>query len=164
MQKMSLAGVAGSSGYKNGPATSAQFSHPTGVALDGDTLFVADELNHVIRVIVGGQVQLVAGDPKADPQLGPQDGAAEQARFNAPHDVALDGKGGLYVADCGNSRLRRIDLTTRQVTTVAGTAWGCTDGPAKEAAMACAIALAVDSGGRVYIADFHNNRIRLYNP
>lgn len=153
-----LAGGA-TAGLANGPATSARFNTPTGVARAADgTLYVADQGNHVIRMITpGGAVATFAGAG----QPGFADGPAARAQFNSPAAVAIDGAGNVYVADALNGRVRKI---TPQgiVSTVAGG----TCAPILGSADRCIPELdrpggiAVDSRGTVYVADTFGHRIR----
>jgi DNA-binding beta-propeller fold protein YncE len=106
------------------------------------------------------EVVLLAGDGTA----GFADGAAAGARFKSPRGLALDGSGGLIVADRSNQRIRRIDLAGRQVSTLAGTGVdGFLDGPAASAQLQWPAGVAV-SFGKIYIADSDNHRIRQLDP
>ncbi len=93
------------------------------------------------------------------------DGAADQALFNAPKGVAVDGTGAVYVADTQNSRIRRID-PAGQVTTLAGpgsdvsAAAGYSDQPGTAARFNEPRGVALDKDGALYVADTDNNRIR----
>eukprot|EP01043_Picozoa_sp_COSAG02_P095329 COSAG02_NODE_31704_length_528_cov_1899.069930_1_plen_145_part_01 len=143
-----MAGAAGQSGHKDGPAHEAQFSGPHCVAVAGDgSLLVADNGNHCIRRVSadGRQVSTVAG---AAGQSGHKDGPAHEARFSYPYGVAVAGDGSLLVADNGNHCIRRVSADGRQVSTVAGAAGqsGHKDGPAHEARFSgpCGVAVAGD--------------------
>lgn len=86
-------------GFKDGPAATALFSHPSGIAVDNQsTVFVADTNNHVIRKIEHGAVTIFAGSATDGGAL---DGTLLSARFTYPRDIAIDGAGNLYVADAG---------------------------------------------------------------
>ena len=102
-----LAGSA--SGYADGTGTSAQFSYPTGVAVDGaGNVYVADRNNHGIRKITAsGVVSTLAGGGKA----GYTDGTGTSAKFKYPSGVAVDGAGNVYVGDYFNHRIRKITLS-----------------------------------------------------
>lgn len=126
-----FAGVA-STGNADGVGTAAQFNYPDGVAADTNgNLYVADTLNHTIRRISsGGVVSTIAGFA-GDP--GSADGTGRNARFYSPSGVALDNAGDLYVADTGNSTIRKVIQTGTNLTvvTIAGLAGftGTNDGP-----------------------------------
>jgi streptogramin lyase len=100
-----LAG-SGLAGYKDGPASEAQFDGPIGIAVDKqDSVFVADAYNDRIRKIsADGMVTTVAGTNSQ----GSNDGNAASASFDTPCGVAVDSKGNIFVADTGNSAVRRI--------------------------------------------------------
>jgi hypothetical protein len=106
----------GAPGYAEG--ATALFTGPTGLALDGTMLYVADTGNHVIRAVdtQSGRSMLVAGTPRTLGYAG-DGGSPTAALFNAPTAVAKCA-GGLYVADTSNNRVRRIANGT--VTTVLG--------------------------------------------
>ena len=115
------AGVEQISGLVDDVKLNSLFDDPRSIALnqaDG-SLFVADRANHVIRRIPPadqGSVETLAGNGQA----GSRDGVGNTAQFNRPSGVALDARGGLWVTDTGNHSIRRIDLTTQEVTTIAG--------------------------------------------
>ena len=142
-------------GQLDGKAWLARFSAPRGVAVDAlGRIYVADTGNHRIRVIEAGQVDTMAGTTK-----GFKDGAASQARFNNPYDVALDSTNMIYVADHGNHAVRVVQAG--QVGTVAGMGWpGYKNGPVNTARFFYPGAVAVDLTGDVYVSDTGNNRIR----
>ena len=80
-------------------------------------LFIADtNHNRIVICSVEGEVLDVAGSGSS----GLSDGSFEAATFNQPHGMTLDDRV-LYVADTGNHCVRRLDLTGREVVTVAGT-------------------------------------------
>ena len=147
-----------------GPATSAELNRPFGVAVDGaGNLFIADFGNsrirrvdaatHVINTVVGTQGFGFSGDG----------GLAASATLAGPADVAVDGEGNLFIADSGNSRIRRVDAATQVITTVAGNGTGGFSGdggPATAAELAFPTGIAVDRVGNLFIADPINNRIR----
>lgn len=96
----------GSAGYKDGPASEAEFDGPIGIAVDKqDSVFVADAYNDRIRkVSAGGMVTTIAGTSSQ----GLHDGDAATATFDTPSGVAVDSKGNIFVADTGNSAVRKI--------------------------------------------------------
>jgi hypothetical protein len=102
-QVTTLAGT-GVAGFLDGPAGQAQLSSPSGVAVEGSTVYVADAGNHRVRIVAGGLVTTLAGDGTA----GFLDGPAGQARFNAPTGVALVGPKMLLVGDRLGHRVRMV--------------------------------------------------------
>ena len=112
--------IAGSTeGYADGAGTAAQFNHPTGTAVSGGTLYVADRNNHRIRAIDlnDNTVTTIAGSGIQ----GSRDGIGTAAQFDSPGDLAVSGDT-LYVADGNSHRIRAIDLASaaRTATTIAG--------------------------------------------
>lgn len=155
-----LAGAAAISGNTDGLGAAARFNGPTGVAVDGSgNVFVADAGNTSIRKITpSGTVTTFAGISGVG---GSADGTGTAARFNAPQGIAIDSVGNLYVADTNNSTIRKI-TTGGTVTTIVGVAGqtGSLDGPGGTARLNGPYAVAVDSAGTVYVADFFNSTIR----
>lgn len=156
-----IAGLAGVSGTANGSASESRFNSPQGVAVDAvGNVYVADTLNHAIRVIsVGGGVSTVAG---LNGTSGAVDGAPADARFLAPTGLALDNTGGLYVADSGNNAIRRI-LIGGGVSTYAGALGqgGFVDNVgAANARFSGPTYVTVDSSGNVYVSDSGNHVVR----
>ena len=89
---------------------------------------------------------------------------AVQAQLNFPTAVAVDRKGNIYIADTMNHRIRMVDSGTGIISTLAGTGqarFSGDGGPASQAALSEPAALAVDDGGRLYIADQSNHRVRM---
>jgi serine/threonine-protein kinase len=109
-------GQAGFSG-DNGPATQAQLDTPARVAVDpAGNLYIADSYNNrVRRVDTNGRITTVAGNGQAG--FSGDNGPATQAQLSNPYGVAVDAAGNLYVADCDNNRIRRVD-TDGRITTV----------------------------------------------
>jgi sugar lactone lactonase YvrE len=159
-------GVHGYSG-DGGPATSAAFAYPSGVAVDGaGNVYIADyENNRVRKVALDGTVATVAGTGARG--YGGDGGAAANATLSGPIAVAADLEGNVYIADAGNSRIRKIGLDGA-ITTVAGN--GARDGdlgdggPAVNARLASPYGVAVNAAGNLYIADTSNSRIRRVTP
>ncbi|HEY2893463.1 MAG TPA: hypothetical protein VGJ16_04600, partial [Pirellulales bacterium] len=121
-----LTSVAGSGvkGYSGdgGPATQARLNEPYEVRFDqqGNMYFVEMQ-NHLFRRVdrATNTISTVAGDGQAG--FAGDGGLAKTARFKQPHSIALDDRGQLYVADIGNHRIRRIDLATGKIDSIAGT-------------------------------------------
>src|SRR5690349_16182895 len=112
----------GQKGYSGdgGPATDASLNEPYEVRFDGQgNMYFVEMQNHLIRKVdAQGRISTVAGTGK--PGYGGDGGSALAAQFRNPHSLALDGRGGLYVADIGNHRIRRIDLAKGTIESIAG--------------------------------------------
>ena len=156
-----LAG-SGIAGFANGAGTEAQFYYPSGVAVDSSgILYVADRSNYRIRKITSaGEVTTLAGSTE-----GHHDATGEAAQFNYPSGVAVDSSGNLYVADYSNHRIRKIIISTRVVSTFAGSdALGYHDATGTAAEFRFPYGVAVDSSGNLYVADHSDHRIRKITP
>lgn len=110
----------GTKGFANGAGSEARFDSPIGIVMGTDgNLYVADQVNRVIRkVTTAGVVTTLAGQPNTS---GSADGQGSEARFFTPTGICTDESGNLYVADNGNSLIRKVTLTG-EVITVAGRA------------------------------------------
>ena len=156
-----LAG-SGTAGNADGQGTEAQFKNPNGLAVDDlGNIYVADCGNNRIRKITpSGVVSTLAGSGTA----GNADGQGTEAQFKDPNGLAVDGLGNIYVADCGNNRIRKI-TPSGFVTTLAGSGnKGADDGYGTAASFMDPWSVAVDSFGVVYVADQHNHKIRKIFP
>jgi len=156
--KGTVATLAGSvAGFEDSALLSAKFYYPAGLAMgSAGEIYVADQQNHRIRVIEGGQVTTLAGDGT----VGFVDAPALSARFYSPSGVAVDGAGRVYVADANNNAIRVVQGGT--VSTLAGNGTlGLKNGPAHKAWFYYPSGVDVDSTGTVYVADTYNNRVRV---
>ena len=152
----------GTAGYNEGAGATAQFNKPTGVAVDSSgNVYVADSENHRIRKInSGGTVILLAGSGTA----GSNDGTGASAQFNKPTGVAVDSAGNVYVADCENNKIRKID-SSGTVSTIAGTGYDAyTDGAGPNARFKKPWGITVNSAVILYVADSYSNAIRKITP
>ncbi|RZL04808.1 MAG: hypothetical protein EOO62_20450 [Hymenobacter sp.] len=154
-------------GLQDGPAATARFWEPIGLACDQQgRLYVADARNERIRLINPlGVVSTLAGSGPTDVKFVPDnfaDGPAAAALFYSPTGVAVDGQGSVYVADYNNHRIRKIAAGT--VSTVAGSTGGYAEGPGSQAKLYLPTSLAVDAGGVLYVADWGNGCLRRIEP
>src|SRR3990170_2937888 len=156
-------GVGGFSG-DGAAATGAQLYYPTGVAVDGvGNVFIADIANHRVRRVdaVTGLISTIAGT--GTPGFSGDGGAATGAQLNSPYGVAVDGGGNVFIADTYNHRVRRVDVGTGLISTIAGTGTAGFSGDgaaATSAQLNFPWGVAVDGGGNVFIADTNNQRVR----
>ena len=155
-----FAGTSSVYGANDNTGSLARFLNPSGVVADNNgNLFISDTGNHTIRKVTpAGVVTTFAGSAGVS---GSADGAGTLARFNGPTGLAIDASGNIYVADTGNHTIRKVD-TTGAVTTVAGLAGtaGSTNATGSAARFKSPAALAVTSGGILYVADTGNYTIR----
>ncbi len=149
----------GSPEVEDGPAMSASFSDPFGIAVDRrGNVIVADggQSNRIRRITVDGKVHTIAGANE-----GFADGNALQAQFNTPSGIAIDNGGNIIIADTSNNRIRKLSSDGTKVSTIAGSGVaGFKDGRAGEAQFDGPIGIAVDKHGNVFVADAYNDSIR----
>jgi uncharacterized protein (TIGR03437 family) len=155
--------IAGCACYGDGvPATWATSVNVTGLVRDGaGNVYLSDSGNNTVRRIApDGTISLVAGT--GDAGFSGDGGPARQARLSAPSGLAFDTHGNLYIADRGNSAIRKVS-PDGNIQTVAGNGsagFSGDGGPAISARLGSPDGVAVDSSGNVYIADTANHRIR----
>lgn len=149
---------------KRAPATSLELSSPTDLVTDGhDYVYVASYgTNMVYRMdIPNNTVTTVAGN--GDWSYDGDSGLATDATFYGIMGLSRSPSGDLYIADTGNSVIRKVDHATNIITTVAGNGsydYSGDGGPATEAALNQPFKIAFDGAGNLYIADTGNFVIR----
>jgi sugar lactone lactonase YvrE len=173
-----IAGISGQPGHADGPLGSSTFNGPAGLALDAaGNLYVTDYDNDTIRLLTpatpggttGWTAKTIAGTAL---QSGHGDGALGAALFDGPSGLAVDGAGNVYVADTRNNTIRLLTpavpggTTTWTVSTIAGTAgqFGYADGALGIATFWNPLGVALDSRGRLYVADSGTSIVRLLMP
>lgn len=159
------AGVPGTTpGSTDGGLSVARFNFPTSVAVDRDgTVYVSDTFSHTIRkVSTAGVITTLAGLAGTS---GTADGTGSVARFNQPSGIAIDASGTLFIADFGNSAIRRV-TSTGEVSLFAGVSGvtGATDGTGANARFQNPEGIAFDAAGNLFVADSNNHMIRKITP
>jgi sugar lactone lactonase YvrE len=159
-----VSAVAGSTvaGYANGSSADARFNKPQRMQIDslGD-IYLADTGNSAIREIdTLGNVSTVAGTGAKG--NGGTSGTATQFALNQPRGLVLDGDTTMYIADSQNQRIRRVDLLTGQLITIAGGPKGSTGdgGPASKARFYQPRGLSMSPDGDLIVADTYNSELR----
>jgi hypothetical protein len=149
----------------DGTGTGAEFSAPGGSVLMPSGMILVTEISgSALRRVnpANGSVTTYSGSALpgfADSMT------TRNASYRAPHALAIDRNGNLFVADTGNHVVRRIDAFSGAVTTLAGTGQpGSQDGPGGTARFNNPQGVAVDSAGNVYVADTGNHVIRRITP
>lgn len=164
-----IATIAGNGKFQfsgdNGPALSAGLD-PFDVAVDGrSNIFIADRVNNRVRKISSdGMISTFAGTGAAG--YSGDGGPALAATLNFPTGIALDIAGNLYIADNGNSVVRRV-TASGLITTIAGSGVNMPssgDGGPAIAAQLDPWRVSVDGSGSVYVTDSLNDRVRKLTP
>jgi len=132
-----------------GPASHAPLRDCQGVAVDrAGNIYVADPGDQRVRKISpAGTITTVAGNGTAG--FSGDDGPADLAQLNLPYGVSADPSGNLYIADLGNSRIRRVS-PTGVITSLAGVFKAPRN-------------VLADALGNVYVSEFDGNRVRRIN-
>ena len=121
--KLATVAGCGRRGYSGdgGSAVDAEMNEPYEIRFDrrGD-MYVVEMKNHIVRRIDNKtkEISTVAGTGQQS--FAGDGGPATKAQFNQPHSIALDGKRSMYVADIANHRIRRVDLMTGKIESIAG--------------------------------------------
>lgn len=137
---------------------------PVALALGADgTLYIVDhDGNRIWQRSPAGNLTRVAGNGQMS--FGGDNASALDAQLNHPSAVAVAPNGDVYIADEGNNRIRRIDVQTNVITTLAGSydiyGFGGDGGSADHALLSLPLGVAVGPDGNVYISDTGNNRVR----
>ena len=162
-------------GGDGGPAARAQVNLPSATAFDPlGRLYISDQENQRVRMIdLDGTISTVVGTGEAG--FAGDGGPATEARIWAPVSqaapptsrIAIDDLGHLYLADTFNNRIRKVDAATGIITTIAGNGDNRPASSSEEdGADALAVFLywpcdvAIDSAGRVFVADTFNHCVR----
>jgi sugar lactone lactonase YvrE len=146
--------------------TGAALSGPSGIALSGNLLYVADTGNNVIRLITNNGVH--SGVSSTFAGLGTNgyvDGASNIAVFSSPTGVAVSRSGDVFVTDTNNCVIRKI--SAGQVSTFAGagpTSCASADGTSTAAQFNHPSGIALDASDNLYVADTVSNKIRRITP
>lgn len=164
IRKITSAGVvstlagSGSAGFVDGSGSTAKFSSPYGLAVDGSgNVYVTDSSNNRIRKVTSaGAVSTLAGSGVA----GFADGAGGTAKFSQPTGITVDASGTVYVTDTGNHRIRKITSAGVASTLAGSGVYGSTDGTGTAALFNSPRGVVVDGSGDLYVSDAGSQKIR----
>ncbi len=159
-------GTAGFSG-NGGQATSAMIKYPSGIGIDKDGNFYfgtnGDVYNVVRKVTVStGIITSVAGTASTTGGYNGDNIQATSATLNDPTGIAIDKFGDIYICDRSNQRLRKVDVATGLITTIAGNGGTSSSGDNGEAKSASLVPARVhiDDSNIIYITDSANYYVR----
>jgi DNA-binding beta-propeller fold protein YncE/rhodanese-related sulfurtransferase len=156
-RRVDLFAGSGAEARVDGTLDYAAFAQPSGIATDGAHLYVADSETSSIRKIdlETGRVTTLVGEDLFE--FGDVDGSGAQVRLQHPLGVAY-ADGALLIADTYNHKIKRLDLATQSVTTLAGTGeHGAADGSPGQLYEPGGLSVA---GNDLYIADTNNHLLR----
>lgn len=148
-----------------GPAALSQVFYPFGITTDkSGNIYIADDYNYCVRKITAkGIISTIAGSALTG--YGGDNGPGQSAEFTEITGVAVDGAGNVYVADNGNSRIRKIS-TTGMVTTIAGNGTDAISGDGGPARYACLgsgpVGITTDRDGNILFTE--NSLVRKISP
>jgi sugar lactone lactonase YvrE len=155
-------------GGDGGPAIRASLSDVTAVAVDAaNNVYIADRGNGRIRRVDSrtGKIATVAGNGES--YSGAEGGSALEAGLDLPNGIAVDQEGNLYISEEGNrmrgARIRRVDASTKTITTIAGSGVkgpSGDGGPAMAATFDSTAGILLSRAGGLYIVDGFRDRIR----
>ena len=160
----------GEGGYSGdgGLALDAVINQPYGLAIDANgDIYFAQRFDPAVRKMDSstGIISTVAGTGEFG--YSGDGGPGNEAMLREPNDLYLDGQGGLLIADIQDQRIRRVDLGTGIITTVAGIgekSRAGDGGPAAEASLMGPRAVCMDGQGNTYIAEREGNGVRKISP
>ncbi len=161
------AAVASQAAHVERFAGNVEFVEPFGVAFDraGNAYVIEYKGNRLHKIAPDGRAEVFAGAREGG--FAGDGGKAVGAKFHEPHGVVIDRDQNLYIADTHNNRIRRIDLKTGMVSTIAGNGeagYSGDGGPGTKASFRGIFAIDLaPSGDRLYIADLGNIRVRMLN-
>ena len=159
----------GNSGFSGDDvaATATKLNKPRGVYVDvAGNIFIADTENSRIRKVDTdtGLITTIAGN--GDRGDNGDGGPATGAELNKPNDLWVDTSGNIYIADTENHRIRKVDIATGIISSVAGNGdadYSGENGPATAASLKRPRGVSLDADGNIYIADTENHCIRRVN-
>jgi sugar lactone lactonase YvrE len=139
---------------------------PTGIAMDaaGNLYYSNGLANSIHKITPGGVLSTIAGVYGSANAYSGDMGPALSAHLNNPWNLVVDSKGNIFFNDEGNEVVRRIDATTKVITTVVGIGtqkgYSGDGGLATNANLSSPFGLGIDAADNLYIADSGNNVIR----
>jgi len=156
--------LVGTKSDRESPNINADLAGPFNIVFDkAGNLYVSVNGDSRVRRVdfTTGKITNIAGTGEAG--FSGDEGLAKNAKLSNPTGLAIDNNGNIYIADSGNERIRKIDILTGLITTIAGTGetgFSGDGGLAKNTKLANPLGLAFDSNNDLFIVDRGNNRVR----
>jgi hypothetical protein len=149
----------------DGPATNANIINPTGVVLDtSGNIYIGSYYDYKIRkVSTTGTISSIVGSGIGAGTSGSVDGSGTSASVNIVYGLVLDSSNNVYIADTGNSKIRKLTVSTGIVSTYACTGYSASYSnniAATSSGCYYPYAVALDNSNNVYIADTYHNQVR----
>lgn len=147
-----------------GPALQASLNAPKAMIFDkAGNLLIADTNNHRVRKInlTTGEITTIAGIGMAG-FTGDGEPAA-RTKLNFPNGLAIDERGNIFISDSANHRIRRVDVDSSVITTVAGNGEMGQDRDnvlATQTSLTNPFSLAIDKSGNIYVLQLESFRVR----
>jgi hypothetical protein len=159
-----IAGI-GTAGYTNTVAYASQFNLPRSIKfISNNKLLVGDLNNHCIRNIDPSSTSAFVTTLAATNSAGDATGAAANARFNLPAFITQEDHNNILVADFNNAKIKRVNITTGNVTTVVGSTAGNVLGPVANARISKPNCAVKDNQGNILIAEYESGYVKCISP
>lgn len=148
----------------NGPALQASLNAPKAMIFDkAGNLLVADTNNHKVRKInlTTGEITTIAGN--GTPGFSGDGEPAARTKLNFPNGLAIDERGNIFISDSANHRIRRVDVDSSVITTIAGNGESGQDRDnvlATQTSLTNPFSLAIDKSGNIFVLQLESFRVR----
>src|SRR5687768_6495531 len=144
-----------------GPAVNAEMSTTAGICADNqDNIYIVEWTKHRIRKVNASTGIITTAVGNGTKGYSGDGGSAKNASLDLPRGVITDKHGNLYIADTYNSRIRKVDVSTGIITTIAGTGSDASTGDGGQAINAgipYPVAVCFDTKGDFYLVEVYSS-------